>query len=105
MKRYHLYFLFLKLLLIIQTILIVFQIENPNQISYIAGDILFKTSLGLFLMIFFTFTELPGMDFYDKVIASFAGTLLTFDAVYVGLPVLLTKLGVKLPSWVVVKSC
>jgi hypothetical protein len=99
------YFLFLKLLLIIQTGLILFQLENPNKISYIAGDILFKCSLGLFLMIFFTFSHLPGIDVYDKIIASFAGTLLTFDALYVSLPVLLTKLGFKMPSWVVVKSC
>lgn len=105
MKRYHMYFIFLKLLLILQTVLIVFQLENPNKLSYMAGDIIFKVSLGLFLMIFFTFSELPGMDFYDKLIASFAGTLLTFDAVYVSLPVLLKRLGFKLPSWVVVKSC
>jgi hypothetical protein len=105
MKAYHVYFLFLKLLLILQTVLIVFQLENPNQLSYMAGDIIFKVSLGLFLMIFFTFSPIPGMDFYDKIIASFAGTLLTFDAIYVSLPVLLKKLGIKLPSWVVVKSC
>ena len=104
MKQYHIYFLFLKVLLIIQTILIVFQKENPNQISYILSDILFKTSLGLFLIIFFNFADLPYMDFYDKLIASFAGVLLTFDAVYISLPILLVKLGFKLPSWIVVQG-
>lgn len=99
------YFLFLKLVLVVQTILIVFQKENPNQISYIAADIIFKLSLGLFLVVFFNLTPLPGMDVYDKLIASFAGVLLTFDAVYVSLPVLLTKLGVKLPSWITVQGC
>lgn len=104
MKRYHIYFLFLKFLLVAQTILILFQVENPNKISYIATDILFKVSLGLFLIVFFNFSELPGMDFYDKLIASFAGVLLTFDAVYVSLPILLVKLGYTLPSWIVVQS-
>ena len=104
MKRYHIYFLFLKFLLVAQTILILFQVENPNKISYIATDILFKVSLGLFLIVFFNFSELLGMDFYDKLIASFAGVLLTFDAVYVSLPILLVKLGYTLPSWIVVQS-
>jgi hypothetical protein len=104
MKAYHAYFLFLKFLLIIQTFLIFFQKANPNQISYIAADILFKTSLGLFLMIYFHFSDLPGMDYYDRLIASFAGVLLAFDAVYISLPMLLVKLGVKLPNWLVVKS-
>jgi len=104
MKAYHAYFLFLKFLLIIQTFLIFFQKANPNQISYIAADILFKTSLGLFLMIYFYFSDLPGMDYYDRLIASFAGVLLAFDAVYISLPMLLVKLGVKLPNWLVVKS-
>ena len=99
------YFLFLKLVLIVQTLLILLQKENPNQISYIAADIIFKLSLGLFLVVFFNLTALPGMDVYDKLIASFAGVLLTFDAVYVSLPVLLTKLGVKLPSWITVQGC
>ena len=104
MKAYHIYFFFLKFLLVIQTILIMFQVENPNKISYIAGDILFKTSLGLFLILFFNFAHIPGMDVYDRVIAAFAGVLLTFDAVYVSLPILLVKLGYKLPSWIVVQS-
>ena len=99
------YFLFLKLVLVVQTVLIMFQKENPNKISYIAADIIFKLSLGLFLVVFFNFTPLPGMDGYDKLIASFAGVLLTFDAVYVSLPVLLTKMGVKLPSWITVQGC
>jgi hypothetical protein len=104
MKRYHIYFLFLKFLLVAQTLLILFQLENPNKISYIATDILFKISLGIFLIVFFNFSDLPGMDFYDKLIASFAGVLLTYDALYVSLPILLVKLGYTLPSWIVVQS-
>ena len=104
MKAYHLYFFFLKFILIIQTFLIVFQIANPNTILYIAGDIIFKTSLGLFLMIFFTFAKIPGMDFYDKLIAYFAGVFLTFEALYIGVPLLLVKLGFTLPSWIVVQK-
>lgn len=103
MKAYHMYFFFLKFLLVIQTVLILLQKENPNQISYIASDVLFKLSLGIFLMIFFTFKSIEGLDVYDRFIASFAGALLTFDAVYISLPILLTKMGVKLPSWVVVQ--
>lgn len=103
MKRYHMYFFFLKFLLIIQTVLILLQVQNPSQISYIASDILFKSSLGIFLMVFFTFSTIPTMDNYDKLIAVFAGTLLVFDSLYVSLPVLLTKLGYKLPKWIVVQ--
>jgi hypothetical protein len=104
MKGYHMYFFFLKFLLIIQTVLILLQVENPNKISYIASDILFKLSLGIFLMVFFTFKRIEGLDYYDRFIASFAGMLLAFDAVYISLPILLKKLGVKLPSWVVVQK-
>lgn len=104
MKAYHIYFFFLKFLLVIQTGLILLQVENPNQISYIASDIIFKLSLGIFLIIFFSFSNIPGMDVYDKFIASFAGALLTFDAFYISLPILLTKLGYTLPSWVVVQT-
>lgn len=104
MKAYHIYFFFLKFLLIIQTVLILMQKENPNQISYIAADILFKLSLGIFLMVFFTFKHIEGLDYYDRFIASFAGMLLAFDAVYVSLPILLKKMGIKLPSWVVVQT-
>lgn len=104
MKVYHMYFFFLKFLLVIQTALIIFQVENPNQISYIVSDIVFKLSLGIFLMVFFTFSTIPGMDIYDKFIASFAGALLSFDAFYINLPILLTKLGYKLPNWVVVRT-
>jgi len=89
--------------MIIQTILILFQKETPNNISYLVSDIIFKLSLGIFLMIFFTFKKIPGLDVYDRFIASFAGALLSFDAVYIGLPILLTKLGFTLPSWIVVQ--
>jgi len=44
------------------------------------------------------------MDGYDKLIAVFAGTLLVFDSLYVSLPILLTKLGYKLPKWIVVQT-
>lgn len=104
MKAYHLYFLFLKGILVIQTMLIIFQKNNPNTISYIAGNILFKTSLGLFLMIFFTFSKIPDMDFYDKLIAYFAGVFLAFEGLYIGVPLLLVKLGFTLPSWIVVQK-
>jgi hypothetical protein len=44
------YFLFLKLLLIIQTGLILFQLENPNKISYIKlSKIITFIFLGLFI--------------------------------------------------------
>ena len=104
MKAYHLYFLFLKGILVIQTMLIIFQKNNPNTISYIAGNILFKTSLGLFLMIFFTFSKIPDMDFYDQLIAYFAGVFLAFEGLYIGVPLLLVKLGFTLPSWIVVQK-
>ena len=104
MKPYHIYFLFLKFLLVFQTILIVLGKANPNTTLYIAGDILFKTSLGLFLMIFFTFSKISEMDFYDKLIAYFAGVFLTFEGLYIDVPLLMVKLGIKLPSWFVVRS-
>ena len=48
--------------------------------------------------------SIKGLDYYDRFIASFAGMLLAFDAVYISLPILLKKLGVKLPSWIVVQK-
>lgn len=104
MKAYHIYFFFLKFLVVIQTLLILFQNENPNQITYIASDIIFKLSLGIFLIFFFTFKAIEGIDIYDRVIVSFAGVLLNYDAIYISLPILLTKLGVTLPSWVVIQK-
>jgi len=99
MLKYHIYFLFLKVIIFIQFSLIFLQKESVNSIYYIILDIIFKISLGLFLMAFFIAQKFREIDFMDRYIISLAGSLLLFDVGTGSIPKLLSTYGIALPSW------
>jgi len=85
------YFLFLKVFVIIQFILVLIKKENEETVTFLISDMLFKVSIGLFLILFFWFNHVD-LEVYDKLIIAFGGTLLIFDAVYTNLPKVLKLL-------------
>ena len=94
MRPHTLFFLFLKIFFAIQFILVVFGRHSEDSTMYLLTDFIFKTALGIFLMIYFYIHEIPKMYYWDKVVISFAGALLTYDSVYNVLPRLLLNYGI-----------
>jgi len=90
MKTYVAFFLAMKIALVIQFILIVFKKQTKNSIIYISTEIVFKTALFLFIE-WFTFNNDFGITFEDKMIISFGGGLLFYDACFNDVPHLIKE--------------
>jgi len=99
MLHYHIYFIFLKIILWVQFVLILAQKESVNSIYYIIFDVIFNLSLGLFLFVFFIAEKFRDIDYYDKFIVSAAGSFLIFNVMTGSFPRLLSRFNVQLPSW------
>ena len=80
MKPHHIFFLFLKICILVQFGLVLAKKWSFDSKLYILTEVVFKTCLALFIEIFLFHTVIEGMEFEDKVILSFAGGLLFFDA-------------------------
>jgi len=94
MKLYHIFFLCLKIAIIVQFALILFNKESTDDKVYLFTEIIFKLSLGIFIEYLMFHENIPGLIFEDKVIVSFAGGLLMYDAITNDLPILLKKYGI-----------
>ena len=94
MKVHTLYFLILKVSFVIQFILVIAGQISEHSILYLANDFVFKMSLGLFLVLYFMFNNIPDLYTYDKVVISFGGALLVYDSFYNVLPKVLEKFNV-----------
>jgi len=94
MKSYALFFIVLKVILLIQFALIIAQRQTMDSRVYKATELVFKTSLFLFLEYSTFHGNLSRIDFEDRMIISFAGGLLLFDAMYNDLPEFVTALKV-----------
>jgi len=79
MKGYHIYFIVLKLLLIIQLILVFCKKMSQTMEIYIISDTIFKISVGAYLLIFFNMYTFPGLDYEDTIILRFSGMILLWD--------------------------
>jgi len=90
MKAYAIFFLAMKAALIIQFLLIVFKKQTKNSIIYILTEVVFKTTLFLFIE-WFTFHNNFGIEFDDKLIISFGGSLLLYDAWFNDVPHLIEE--------------
>ena len=97
MKKYHILFLVLKVALLIQFMMVFANKLRVDSSVYILTEILFKTSLGIFIEIFMFHTKIDGILFEDKLIISFAGALLLYDAWFNDVPALLEKYGIHTP--------
>ena len=80
MKLYHIYFLILKFAIILQFLLIIGNKRSIDSKLYILTEIIFKSSLSIFMEIYLFFHVLKEIEFEDKIIISFAGGLLFYDA-------------------------
>jgi len=102
MKAYVIFFFAMKIALVIQFILIIAKKETRSSIVYLTTEIVFKTALFLFIE-WFTFHNNFGITFEDKMIVSFGGGLLFFDACFNDVPKLIEQLRKQhpnlLPEW------
>jgi len=91
MKKYHYFFLALKILLLVQFTLIFFKKQSIDDNTYIITEVVFKTALGIFIEYLMFHKPAEGLEFEDRVILSFAGGLLIYDAWFNDFPILLAK--------------
>lgn len=94
MKFHTLYFLILKVSFIVQFFLIILGKMSEHNVIYLTNDFMFKVSIGLFLILYFWFNDVPNLYGYDKIVISFGGTLLVYDAFYNVLPKILFEYGI-----------
>ena len=93
MKVYVIVLILLKISMIIQTGVILIGVNgfDQNHLAYLISDFLFKTILGLFLIIFFYINGSSNFDTWDEVFIGFGGALLVFDGFYNVFPKILKK--------------
>ena len=98
MKGYHIYFILLKILIVLQCILIFFKKTTNDTDLYILTDTIFKISVAVYLLIFFVVYPFPGLDFEDILIIRFSAVLLIFDVDFIGLLNVIRKYVPYVPS-------
>lgn len=76
MKGYQIYFFFLKTIVLLQLVLTALGYELEGNTFFLIVDTLFKTSMGLFLGIYFWLFTPKGLDLEDGIIISIGGFLL-----------------------------
>lgn len=76
MKAYQIYFFFLKAIVLLQLVLVFLNVDFAHNAFFLIADTLFKTSLGLFLGIYFWLFTPKGLDWEDGIIVSIGGFLL-----------------------------
>lgn len=94
MKRVSLFFLLVKSIFILQFIFIIFGKHSEDSKAYLLTDFIFKMSIGIYLMIFFYLNNIIDIYLWDKVVISFAGTLLAYDSFFNVLPKIFLKYGI-----------
>ena len=103
MKAYAKFFIAMKIALIIQFILIVFKKQTKSSKIYILTEIVFKTSLFLFIE-WFTFNNNFHIEVEDNLIISFGGAILFYDAMFNDLPRLIDEINKDkskhIPEWI-----
>jgi len=91
MKAYQIYFIILKLLIIVQIVAIFFKKHTENSDAYILSDTIFKLSAGIYLIGFFLIHQFPGLEFEDTLILRFSGVIILFDIDYTGIVDVISK--------------
>ena len=96
MKVYVIVLILLKISMIIQTGVILIGVNgfDQNHLAYLISDLLFKTILGLFLILFFYINGSSNFDTWDEVFIGFGGALLVFDGFYNVFPKILKKFNI-----------
>ena len=90
MYAFDLYIIGLKISLTVQFILIMMKLHSDTSMIYLASDMLFKISIGLFLIFFFILNKVTEINIYDKTVITLAGIVLIYDAIYFNLSKILS---------------
>jgi hypothetical protein len=98
MKAYHLYFIILRFIVLIQIILVFLKKHTKDSDIYIISDTIFKLSIALYLFIFFMIHSFPGLELGDVIILRFSGLVLLFDIDFTGLLRVIRKYIPSLPK-------
>jgi hypothetical protein len=85
MKYYHGYFYLLKLTILIIVILMSLKIIDVNDDYLLIIDSIFKFSLGLFIIYFFTNHKFTNMDDHDRILIILSGLILILLIKYIKL--------------------
>jgi hypothetical protein len=91
MKHYQYFFIVLRILVILQTILVVSGKFSNQPNTRLVLDSLVKLGIGSFLFFFFLLNEIPGLDPWDTFILRFAGVVFMLSIDFGGLLGLLDK--------------
>jgi len=76
MKNYHLYFYFLKFIILLLIAMMSLKIIKVNNKIYIIIDLIFKLSLGFFIIIFFSINKNLNIDNHDRILIILSGFVL-----------------------------
>lgn len=79
MKGYQTFFIFMRVMVILQAVLIVFKKQTKSSDVYIVLESISKLSVGAFLYLFFLLHPLEGLEYGDVLILQFAGILIMVD--------------------------
>lgn len=85
MKYYQYFFVVLRTLVILQTVLVLSGKFVTEPHIKIIIDSLVKLGIGAFLFLFFLLNEIPGLDPWDAFIIRFAGVVLMLNIDFAGL--------------------
>ena len=92
MKIYQVFFVVLRILVILQVILVLLKKNIINPDIKIIIDTILKLGIGGFLYIFFLFNTIPGIEYWDAYILQFAGLVIILDIDYNKLLNVISKL-------------
>jgi len=85
MKYYQYFFIVLRILVILQTVLVLSGKFTSEPHTKLVIDSLVKLGIGAFLFFFFLIHEIPGIDPWDAFIIRFAGVVLMLSIDFGGL--------------------
>jgi hypothetical protein len=74
--------------------LILLEKQSITSVEFLISEMVFKISLGAFLIMFFWINKISEIRGSDKVIIGFAGVVLIYDAVHMNLPHVLEFYGI-----------
>lgn len=95
MKAYQYFFVIIRMLVILQTVLVLSGKFTTHPHFKLIIDTLVKLGIGAFLFFFFLLNEIPGLDPWDSFIIRFAGVVLMLN---IDFRALLDLLSIYIPS-------
>lgn len=104
MNLFNLYLIILKITLTVQFILILLKKHSETSVIFLVSNMIFKISIGLFLMIFFLMNKVSEIEKSDKLIIGFAGLILIYDAVFIDLPTVFEIYNIKFSPYALLQK-